>query len=74
MEPIITGEEQTGEEMIREFIKLRMTFPVYCKFPICRLKVGQLVETWTNNYVVPQKIIRRLRCGFCSSKYLLFSW
>ena len=69
------GDALSGVELMWEFKKLRMTFPVVCRYPACA-KVTKVTmdDLWTNNYVVPGKILRRLGCRNCGLLYLVFGW
>ena len=71
----LTSSPEAGEQLVKEFKKLRMTGAGICRFPICfRLSRQHLIERWQNNWVIPGNLLRRMFCGHCSTHYIFFGF
>ena len=52
--------EETGNFLLRSWRKLRMTWPVFCRFAYCRhLIPSGLTERWSNNWIDPGELVIR---------------
>ena len=63
---VVSGSELS--RLLAEFQRLKMTFLVRCKYPICSQRVGPLQELWQNNLIVREVVLRRMQCMSCKER------
>ena len=64
---------QELESLLANFKKLKMSFLVRCKFPVCSFQGGALQDLWQNNITVRGVLLRRMQCFHCHERLVDFA-